>query len=214
MIFENEEGEESGDIELDSSAAAEDNAPENDGADDISQHEEAAAKARGWVPKDQFRGRAEDWQDAKSFLDRAASLKSEVEELRQKVSAQEETYAERIRRIEAANERIMRDDRERLVRELRQAKRVAVELGDTDEFDRLEAEEDKYYQRIAEQERELEQPAQRQPAPPKLLPETEDWIRRNSWFNENQAMQQIALGFYNEAMEGMPRSEEHTSELQ
>lgn len=186
---------------------------ETDDSPDISQHEEAAAKARGWKPKDEYRGRESDWVDAKGFLDRNASLKSEVEELRERVAAQEETYAQRLKRIEAANERIIQVDRERLIRELRQAKRAAAEIGDLGEFDRLETEEDKYYARIAQDERREREQEQPQPKAPDLLPETQDWIRRNSWFNESKAMQAIALGFYEEANEGMPSARDEGRRL-
>lgn len=214
MILD-EERAESEETELDSANASDDTSDEKE---DIGQHEEAVAKARGWVPKDQFRGREDDWQDAKSFLDRNASLKSEVDAVKARLAEQEEIYAERIRRIESANDRIIRDDRERTLREVRQAKRNAAELGDLDEFDRLEVIEDRHYQRFAEVDREeRELPVQRRQEQtqqaPDLLPETQDWIRRNSWFKENQNMQQIALAFYNESLEGMPATKDENKRL-
>lgn len=178
----------------------------------IETSKEAIAKAIGWKPKDEYRGRPEDWQDADAFLGRNAALQSEVKELRERVSAKDEEYAQRIKRIEAANERLIREDRERLIRELRQQRRTAAELGDIEELDRLENEEDKYWLRVAEQEKQDRQ-AQERPRAPDLLPETQDWIRRNSWFNESQSMQQIALGFYNEALEGMPANKDESKRL-
>lgn len=185
---------------------------ENEALPDISEHEEAVAKARGWVPKDAFRGKEEDWQDAKSFLDRNSSLQKDVSTLQERIARQEEEYAERIRRIEAANEKIIENDRRRLIDELENAKLAAVELGDTDEYKRIREQESRYYRRIAEESREETRQPEREQVPD-LLPETQDWIRRNSWFKENQAMQQIALGFYNEAMEGMPASRDETRRL-
>lgn len=213
MVFEDDILDEPDNIQPGSEADIDSDAPdESEGIADISSHEEAAAKARGWVPKNEYRGRAEDWQDAKSFLDRNASLQSEVKELRERFQAQEETYAERLQRIEAANERIIREDRERLQAQLRQAKRQAVELSDVEEFDRLEREETEYYRRQAEYEK-TQKPANVQEQAPKLLPETQDWIRRNSWFNESPAMRQIALGFYEEANEGMPATRDESRRL-
>lgn len=217
MILENEEGESENILSdsLDNEAVIENDNSDNE--NDIGRHEEASAKARGWVPKDQFRGKETDWQDAKSFLDRNSALKSELEEVKRRQSEQEEIYAERIRRIESANERIIRDDRERTIREIRQAKRSAAELGDIEELDRLELIEDKHYQRFAEVDREQQEaPAQRRQQAeqaPDLLPETQDWIRRNTWFKENQNMQQIALGFYNESLEGMPATKDESKRL-
>lgn len=212
MLFENEnDTEELEHIEPDSET--EDNGGnENDNAPDISEHEETVAKARGWVPKDQFRGREGDWQDAKSFLDRNSSLQAEVKEVKDRLARQEDEYQERLRRIETANERIIQNDRQRLIDELEEAKRNAVELGDTDQYDTIRKKERDYYRRIAEETREPER-EQRQPEPQKLLPETEDWIRRNSWFRDSESMQHIALGFYNEALEGMPATRDENKRL-
>ena len=185
---------------------------ENEALPDISEHEEAVAKARGWVPKENFRGREEDWQDAKSFLDRNSSLQKDVSTLQDRIARQEEEYAERIRRIEAANERIIENDRKRLIDELEQAKLAAVELGDTEEYNRVREQESRYYRRIAEESRADTRKPEREKAPD-LMPETQDWIRRNSWFQENQAMRQIALGFYDEALEGMPTTKDETRRL-
>lgn len=212
MLFENED--DIADEEIIGSESEEENlgGNENENAPDISEHEEAVAKARGWVPKDQFRGKEDDWQDAKSFLDRNSSLQTDVKELRDRLSRQDEEYAERLKRIESANERIIQNDRQRLIDELEQAKRNAVELGDTEEYDRIRKSERDYYRRIAEESREPER-EERPNRAPDLLPETQDWIRRNSWFNENQAMQQIALGFYSEALEGMPATRDENKRL-
>jgi hypothetical protein len=188
--------------------------PNEDNTPDISQHEEAVAKARGWVAKEEFRGKPETWQDAKSFLDRNASLQNEVKQLRDKVTEQEETYADRIRRIEAANDRILREDRERTIRDISRGKRAAVELGDVDEFDRLDREENDYFKRQIEADRALDHKPERQaPKAPDLMPETQDWLRRNSWFHESQNMQAIALGFYGEANEGMPAAKDELKRL-
>ncbi len=186
---------------------------ENEALPDISEHEEAVAKARGWVPKENFRGREEDWQDAKSFLDRNSSLQKDVSTLQERIARQEEEYAERIRRIESANERIIENDRRRLIDELEQAKLAAVELGDTEAYKAAREQESRYYRRIAEETREDTQPAQRREQAPDLMPETQDWIRRNSWFKENRAMQQIALGFYDEALQGMPTTQDENRRL-
>lgn len=205
------------DISIDAEAetpasAVEAEAPETESAD-LGQQEEAVARARGWVPKDQYRGREDDWQDAKSFLDRNSSLQTSVKDLERKLAQKDEEYAERIRRIESANERIMREDRERLIRDLDRAKRSAVELGDVEEYDRIEREEREYFARQIEAERQTAQPQTQRERAPDLMPETQDWIRRNAWFNESENMRQIALGFYGEALEGMPATKDETKRL-
>lgn len=185
---------------------------ENEDSAEAREAKENLAKSRGWKPKDEYRGREEDWQEADEFLDRNSSLQSEVRELRDTISQQEAEYAERLRRIEAANERIIQNDRERLLKQLDEAKRQAVELGDVEQYDRVRSEESEYYKREAEFNRRLERDTQRQEQP-KLLPETQDWLRRNSWYHESQAMHQIARGFYDEALEGMPALRDESKRL-
>lgn len=212
MLFENEndtDEPEVVDVQLGEDGA---NAETDDSAD-IAQYEETVAKARGWVPKEDYRGRPEDWQDAKSFLDRNASLHSEVRELRDRLSEKEEEYAERIRRIEAANERIIQEDRQRLINQIELQKRQAAEIGDVEAYDSIRRQESDYYKRIAETERQNQPPARQERQEQTLLPETQDWLRRNSWFHESQAMQHIALGFYNESLEGMPAQRDEGKRL-
>lgn len=210
MIFENENDNEP-ELETDhSNSEAEEGATET--GPDISEHEEAVARSRGWVPKDQYRGRETDWQDAKSFLDRNSSLKRDVDELTERLSRQEQEYQDRLDRIERAAERIIQNDRERLISQLEEAKRNAAELGDLDAYDRVKDQESQYYRRIAQEAREeRERPAKQQK--PEIWEETQDWVRRNSWFNEDANMQHIAIGFYNEAMEGMPKRADEAKRL-
>jgi len=210
MLFENELDNEADPVDDNLPESQEDIGGdiENEDSPDISQHEEAVARARGWVPKDQYRGKPEDWQDANSFLDRNSSLKKDVETLQERLARQEEEYQERLRRIERTSERIIQNDRERLITELETAKRQAAELGDMEAYDKAREQESEYYRRIAQEAREAEQEhtsRQRQPAnQPEIWEETQAWIRQNSWFNESPSMRQIALGFYEEALEGMP----------
>lgn len=214
-MFIDEDGDSLDTSQDDSSLGSDDTSGGDTGQPDIAQHEEVVAEARGWRPKDKYSGDPSKWVDAKTFLDRNSSLQTEVKQLRDRVSQQEEAYADRIRRIEAANERIIREDRERVARELSRAKRAAAELGDVEEFDRVEQEERDYYKRQAEAERIAERPAQRETRPeaPELLPETQEWLRRNTWFHESPAMKQIALGFYEEATEGMPAHRDEPKRL-
>lgn len=211
MTFDNEtdvDERELGNIEPSSL----DNTPDEPEDDGLAAQEEAVARKRGWVPKEEYRGRPEDWQDATSFLDRNSSLQKDVRELSERLLSKDEEYEARIARMEAANERIIQGEREKLARELEAAKRQAAELGDLDEYDRVRNEEAAHYKRMVEDERRQE--AERRPArKPDLLPETQEWIRRNSWFNENQHMQNIALNFYNEALEGLPANKDESKRL-
>lgn len=176
---------------------------EASGASDLAAQEEAVARARGWVPKDEFRGAAGSWQDAKSFLDRNASLQKDVRELQQRLQETERSYQDKIGRLERVSDAVIQRTREDALRQIDAAKRAAVELSDTDEYDRLAREEAKLFDRFRKED-EAAKPAQetREEQPQvTLLPETQAWIQSNPWFETNKAMHNVALGFYEEASE-------------
>lgn len=176
----------------------------NDSAPDLATQESAVAQARGWVPKEEWRGRPEDWQDAKSFLDRNASLQTDVRELRQRLDQREREYQEKIGRLERVSDAVIQRTREDALRQIEAAKREAVELGDTDAYDRVAREETKLFDRFRrEDEAAKPQPAKQEEDQPQvtLLPETQAWIASNPWFESNKAMHNVALGFYEEASE-------------
>ncbi len=216
MLFDNEDDVDERELENSESSSLDneaDNEPDTQDDGGLAAQEEAVARSRGWVPKDEFRGKPDDWQDAKSFLDRNSSLQRDVRELSEKLLSKDEEYEARIARMEAANERIINAERQRLAAQLEAAKREAVELGDLDEYDRLRKDEADYYKRLVEDERAQEAARQPRQSKPDLLPETQEWIRRNSWFNESSVMQKMALAFYDEAMEGMPATRDETKRL-
>ncbi len=178
-------------------------APAAEHAPDLVAQEEAVARARGWVPQSEFRGQPDHWQPAKSFLDRNASLQTEVQELKRTLEEKDREYGERLERISKTTDAVIKRNRERDFASIQEAKRAAVELSDVEEFDRLEREEirlfDAYRQEDAVPERQA--PAAKEPEAQPLLPETSAWIAKNPWFQQNAGMTQVALGFYSEAGE-------------
>ncbi len=192
--------------EIDNNAAGKEPA-----ASDIAAHEEAVAAARGWKPKDEFRGDPSTWVPAKDFLDRNASLQADVRELKTRLEERERSYMDKLSRIERVTEKVVRQTREDALRQIEAAKRTAVELSDTGEYDRLAQEEIKLYDRFREEDKALaaqpaKQETQETQQPVTLLPETAQWIQSNPWFTTNKALNQVALGLYEEA------SERYTSE--
>jgi hypothetical protein len=180
----------------------------SDAAPDLAAQEEAVARARGWVPKDDFRGPSENWQDAKSFLDRNASLQTDVRELRQRLDQREREYQEKIGRLERVSDAVLQRTREDALRQIEAAKREAVELSDTEAYDRATREETKLFDRFRKEDEAArpQQEAKEEQPQVTLLPETQAWIASNPWFESNKAMHNVALGFYEEA------SERYTSE--
>lgn len=120
---------------------------------------EAQARADGWVPKDQWRGRPEDWIDAPTFVERgreilpivnsrlrraedeAAQLRqqntsqaSELAALKEQVAALEETSAEIVaQRVAAEKARLARE-----IKAAREAEDVDREIAATTALTKLE----------------------------------------------------------------------------
>lgn len=169
---------------------------------DIAAHEEAVAGARGWVPKETYRGDPAKWLPAKDFLDRNASLQKDVGELKTRLEDTQRQYMEKLERMERVTEKVVRQTREEAHKQLEIAKRAAVELGDTDAYDRLSQDEINLYDRYREEDKAIAAPATKQETQEvTLLPETATWIENNPWFNTNKALNSVALGFYEEAGE-------------
>lgn len=122
-------------------------APEGPTPEQIAAQEEA--RKFGWKPKEEFNLAPEGWVDADRFLELPSTqnkmLRDELKELRTQSAKADETFAERLERLDRANKAAMKaamdqKDREFANRmaELQREQRKAVELGDVDEFDRLE----------------------------------------------------------------------------
>ena len=147
---------------------------------------EAEARRLGWKPKEEWRGDTSRWTDAATFMERATIRRETVEELTARLAERDREYTERLERIERANQMALKMQRERLKAEERQA----VELGDVARYDALQ-----------QQRQELDAPPpprqQPQAGPP---PETQEWMRRNTWFNADPVMKAAAVTLANQAM--------------
>jgi len=114
-----------------------------DGADGDDQTDpvETEARSQGWVPKDEFRGDPDTWRDAETFVKRgkeiAAISSKRVKFLEQRLEQQESEFEKRIARLDNANQKALKRDRERIEREYEQQLRAAAELGDLERFDQI-----------------------------------------------------------------------------
>lgn len=128
------------------------------------------ARERGWKPKEEFSGNADDWRPAEDFIafgmDRNKNLISDVKHLRDTTERMARTTAELTAQ---AVERARSEERARL----EDIHRRAVEEGDQPTaFQAM--------QKVAE----LSQPASVQ-APSGPPPEVQSWVQRNTWFNSD-----------------------------
>lgn len=145
---------------------------------------EQAARAQGWVPKEEFQGQGK-WRDAESFLDRG--------ELFQKIDAQRREVRELRKTQEAFNSHLktVRDSEyKRALTTLREEKKNALVNGDADG---VIAADDKLIALRSEIDHAARTEAVQPQVDPEVPQEFENWKTRNTWYNEsNRAMKAFA----------------------
>ena len=183
-------------------------AAENDDNDDDNTAVEAKARDQGWVPLDEFGGDPDAWNDAGEYLKRAdprhlrKQLSQTERQLRDIQKQQNElklAFDQRLQRME----RLSQTQRRKLYNDIEIARRAAVEVGDTQEYDRLNAAEQRLY--------ELEQPAEPQAgngqarkAADEPHPEVERWVQVNPWFLKDRVLNRAAVGMHEALLEDEP----------
>jgi hypothetical protein len=159
----------------------------NQPSDNEDRDYETEARTSGWVPQDAWKGPADRWVDAKTFIQRGeeyypfvqAKLKKEIGALKGEINELREGSKEFREFSEKAIER-ERKEKERVLSELEEARATAITNGDGKEAVRLEKE-------IREVERE--------PAPKPGLPaETQAWLAENAWYTTDPVLKGIADG--------------------
>jgi hypothetical protein len=161
----------------------------------------------GWVPQDEFKGDADRWIDAETFVRRGKELmpilRKNNEALQSQVSRLEgqlgETrqiiaqHGESMAAMKDLQRKAVTDAVQRTREELKQSLVTARENGDVDaEMDITEQ-----LGEVTDQLKELkkEPPAvQQPPAAPTPDAETLAWTGRNKWYEEDEAMQGLVMG--------------------
>lgn len=162
---------------------------------------EAEAVRNGWVPKEQFRGRPNDWVDAPEFLRRGTEIlpivqrqlrdqktenrriQSELAELRNKTDEQTSTIQELLTIARGAEQR----GRQNAIRELEARQREAATTGDVATFDETKSALDEL--RAAPTAPPAPKPAPaRTPEPGAVAPEVAQFVADNPWFISNPVL--------------------------
>jgi hypothetical protein len=157
---------------------------------------EQRAVARGWTPKDQWKGNPADWRPADVWLDRGEMLGT-IQHLREKVATTEKQVAEAFKQgRELAKARY--EDELKLLREM---KREALQEHDLVKADAIGEKIDDLKTKIAEP---LPKPAPVDFTPP---PEYSIFVERNPWYaNPNNRLRYVADGIGLEFMKANPKA--------
>ena len=137
------------------------------------------AREKGWRPKEEYTGDGE-WVDAEEFLrrkpffDKMSKQSQEIKRLQRTVESMANHYHKSVAVAV-----------DKAVKSLRVERREAIELGDVDRVDAIDAEIAQHQQQAVAQSANT------------VSPEIVDWVSENQWFNTDQEMRAFAVT-YNE----------------
>ena len=157
---------------------------------------EKEAKLYGWVPKEEYRGDEHEWVSADSFVQRGKAinpiLRKNNEQLLKRIDALERGGAqerETFKEFQQYREETIKKDYESQMRNLREAKKLAIDTGDgaravevDDAIEQLKTQNEKPERRVS-----TNQPA--------YDPTFEAWTKENDWFGKDPEMTAIANAY-------------------
>lgn len=188
---------------------------------------ERRARALGWAPLEEWRGDPKRWRPADEYLDRAYANRPIFEERIDKIDGELTGVKKQL--SEATD--VLRDMNERsraafekgynkAKQEIEARRRTAVEQGDTDAFDAA----DKELQDLEEQkppaapakkpdgegggEGEGEDGGSGRQQERQVDPYLQQWVDRNSWYNEDPELQSVAAAMERVVIQKMPNLKE------
>lgn len=196
------------------------------GADEARQAIEAQAREQGWRPVEEWRGDKSRWMDAEKFIERTkpAKIRESVDELarenrelKRERAAERAEFEARAARLEKVTQIALKRQREQTLANVKAAKRQAVDVGDIDAYDQLEAHEGKVVAEFATEDKDLApvQPAQRQ-QPNAPDPTIHGWVSANAAVRYNDAKWTAAQAFFTESEQLNPEAsvEDHLAHVE
>lgn len=154
---------------------------------------EEQARAQGWVPPEEFKGDPSKAKTAEEFLEtgtkiqaiqveRNKALTRQITEMNARIAEMQRTFMENIKESKKSGY-------EQAKREILAEQKIAVENGDVEKFEQLEAKKDK-----------LEKPnvtSEERKAPPK---EFIEWQLDNDWYMDKSNPDHMAMTAYADAI--------------
>lgn len=189
------------------------------GGEDQGSDSEARARAMGWVPRDEYRGPAENWRDADEFIrrgeeelpvlrERNRTMADKLTQIENRVQQQERQFQQRLESLDRMHAMSLQRQREQIIGSYEAAKRQAVELGDMDRYDQLNRDQWQAVGQFDQQTQEVYQPPRQEqqqqggmsPADQQVY---QEFVSQNQWFESdpvlNLAMQEAHVRLLQEA---------------
>lgn len=144
---------------------------------------EAEARAQGWAPEEEWRGKPEDFKTAEQFVKAGenipAILKSKVDRLETRV---EELLDSNKKLNELSQRQVQKErkEKEKLISELEEARKQAITEGDGEAFDRAD--------------KQINDLRNDYPQTPEIDPLAKKWLENNAWYETNAKLGAYADG--------------------
>ena len=160
---------------------------------------EKQARQFGWVPKEEFRGSEDTWVDAATFVQRGKEINPILRKNNERLMKELESTRKQMDSLREATEEFKKFQREAYERKaqdleaeiqaLRQQKKEAIRNGDGDLAVDIEERIDDLKDRKHTEFQKSQEPEKKpEPQQQELPPEVEEWVARNSWYSQDQAM--------------------------
>lgn len=176
---------------------------------------EAKARKMGWKPKEEWDGSPENWRDAKTFVERGDPVvmrervdKLEQERARERAESrrQQQEMQKHLEGMRRTQEFALKRQREQFTAQIEAVKQQAARDGDPELYNHARQQEQQARQAWEQEDKQLSeaypqpQPQQQQEAPPHV----QDWLERNPWYQQDEAMQTTAIGIEQHLLKTAP----------
>lgn len=141
-----------------------------------------AARANGWVPKEEWQGDPEDWTDSREFVKRGelfhkiSSQSSEIKELKKAIGQLSEHH-----------QKVKETEFKRALEYLKQQKKTALEEGDADKLMAVDEAIDTLKQEKQQEEQQAKVDTKQGPSEHFV-----GWVRQNQWYLKDPELRSFA----------------------
>jgi hypothetical protein len=149
---------------------------------------EAAARADGWKPKEEYTGDPEKYVDAKTWVEKGPLLKRISSQ-----SAHIKTLSKTVDAMVTHFKKNVEHEVNRRIAELKAERREAIKEADVEKVEKLDKEID------AQKEIKEDVPSTR-----KLAPEIESWLTANAWYGKDREATRFAKSFNDAYLQDHP----------
>ena len=180
-----------------------------DGIADTQQSDDVVreAKSQGWIPKEYYKGKDEDWVDAETFVKRGREilpiLRKNNEHLLKDLQQTKEQLkefreaAEEFKKFQKESYERKVADYEQQIKAIRAERAQAISDGDGQKVDALDDALDAAKEGVREAKEAAKEAVKATPpttATPTLEPALQAWLGKNEWFGKDKRLTGMANG--------------------